>query len=138
MTDNSVINAAISYIEDNLQENLSLDDIEKKLNYSKFYINRLFVKKVGCTMHKYIQVRRLTEAARHLAETDKPIIEIAFEAHYNSQQAFTAAFQQIYLCTPKAYRKNGIFYPMQTRITMQTRISCYQNLISMSGGNIAA
>ena len=132
MNSNSVINAAIAYIEDNLHEDLPLDDIEKKLNYSKFYINRLFIKRVGCTMHKYIQVRRLTEAARQLAETDIPIVEIAFEAHYNSQQAFTAAFQQIYRCTPKEYRKNGIFYPMQTRI------SVCQNLISMSGGNIAA
>ncbi len=138
MNGNSIISAAISYIEDNLHEDLSLDDIEKKLNYSKFYINRLFVKRVGCTMHKYIQARRLTEAARYLTETDKPIVEIAFEAHYNSQQAFTAAFQQLYRCTPKIYRKNGIFYPMKTRITMQTRIPRYQNPASMWGGNIAA
>ena len=55
--------------------------------------------------YKYIQGRRLTLAARELVETKKPITEIAYEAHYNSQQAFTLAFHQLYLCTPQTYRK---------------------------------
>lgn len=94
----------IEYIEKNLYENLSLDHISKKMNYSKFYLERLFFKAMGCTIYKYIKTRRLEKAAKELIDTDKPISEIALEANYNSQQAFTLAFRKVYNYTPKAFR----------------------------------
>lgn len=118
MSGNTIVKEVLDYIEENLQEDLSLDGIAKELNYSKFYLNRLFAAEVGCTMYKYIQTRRLTEAARQLAETKLPIVEIAQEAHYDSQQAFTQAFHRLYHCTPQMYRQRGVFYPKQLRLTM--------------------
>lgn len=115
---NNIAAETIAYIEQHLDEDLTLDRIAKELNYSKFYLARIFAEKTSCTIYKYIQGRRLTLAAQKLVETKKPIIEIAYEAHYNSQQAFTLAFQQLYLCTPKVYRNNGIFYPRQLKINM--------------------
>ena len=122
MSENNIIEKIVEYIEKNLNEDLTLDKIAKELNYSKFYIARVFVEKTECTIYKYIQGRRLTLAAQKLVETQKPIIEIAYEAHYNSQQAFTLAFHQLYFCTPQTYRKNGIFYAKQTRIGMRRSI----------------
>ena len=106
----------IDYIEEHLEEDLSLDKLAENLNYSKFYIARVFMEKTGTSIYKYIQGRRLTLAAQQLVETKKPIIDIAYEAHYTSQQAFTLAFHQLYLCTQQVYRKNGIFNPMQVRL----------------------
>lgn len=116
MRKHSVIDIIVDYIEAHLDEDLSLDKIAKDLNYSKFYIARTFAEKTGTSVYKYIQGRRLTVAAQELVETQKPIIEIAYEAHYNSQQAFTLAFNQLYQCTPQVYRKNGVFYPKQLRM----------------------
>ena len=116
MGEYSVIHKIIDYIEEPLEEDLSLDKLAENLNYSKFYIARVFMEKTGTSIYKYIQGRRLTLAAQKLVETKKPIIDIAYEAHYNSQQAFTLAFHQLYLCTPQVYRKNGIFNPMQMRL----------------------
>lgn len=118
MENNSVAKKVTAYIEEHLEEDLSLEHIADALNYSKFYIARAFSKETGCTVYKYIQGRRLTLAAKKLVETKKPIIEIACEAHYTSQQAFTLAFSQLYLCTPQTYRKNGNFYPVQPKIKM--------------------
>lgn len=75
-----------------------------------------YAEKTGSTIYKYIQKRRLSLAAQQLAETDKPIIDIAYEAHYTSQQAFTLAFHQLYLCTPQTYRKNSMLHAEQSRI----------------------
>lgn len=116
MGEYSVIHKIIDYIEEYLEEDLSLDKLAENLNYSKFYIARVFMEKTGTSIYKYIQGRRLTLAAQKLVETKKPIIDIAYEAHYNSQQAFTLAFHQLYLCTPQVYRKNGIFNPKQVRL----------------------
>lgn len=114
-----IVEKIVEYIENHLDEDLSLDKIAKDLNYSKFYITRMFAEETECTIYKYLQGRRLTLAAQKLVETQKPIIEIAYEAHYNSQQAFTLAFNQVYFVTPQTYRKNGVFYPKQTRINMK-------------------
>lgn len=100
MSEHSVVDKIVDYIEEHLDDDLSLDKIAKDLNYSKFYIARVFAEKTGSSVYKYIQGRRLTLAAQKLVETRKPIIDIAYEAHYSSQQAFTLAFNQLYLCTP--------------------------------------
>ncbi len=102
----AILNHILSYIEDNLEKEITLDAISNEVCYSKFYVARIFKENMDCTLYKYVQNRRLAEAARKLAETEKPIIEIAFEAHYGSQQAFTKAFQQEYFYTPQSYRRN--------------------------------
>ncbi len=138
MKQNIVIEKIVDYIETHLDENLSLDKIAKALNYSKFYIARTFSERTGVTIYKYIQGRRLTIAAQKLIETDKPIIDIAYEAQYNSQQAFTLAFHQLYFCTPQVYRKNGNFYPKQSRIRMRNTFVYFSHTSYMMGGKIAA
>ncbi len=108
----------IAYIETNLEKEIDLDSIAKNIGYSKFYLNRLFLSYTGTTICKYMQNRRLTIAAEKLVKTEKPIIQIAYEAGYDSQQSFTFAFKQVYLCPPKAYRDNGVFTPKQKPISM--------------------
>lgn len=120
MGEQSIVDKITDYIEKHLTQDLSLDRIATDLNYSKFYIARTFAEKTGTSIYKYIQGRRLTMAAKELVETTKPIIDIAYEAHYNSQQAFTLAFHQLYQCTPQVYRKNGIYYPRQLRMNVQS------------------
>lgn len=119
MSRESVVRLVVSYVEEHLFEEITIDKIAGELNYSKFYIARVFREHTGGTIYKYIQSRRLTEAARMLVETDMPIVEIAYEVNYSSQQAFTQAFHQVYLCTPQAYRKNRLFYPVQTQLVIQ-------------------
>ncbi|QHQ63528.1 helix-turn-helix domain-containing protein [Anaerocolumna sedimenticola] len=96
----NIILRTINFMEEHLKDDLKLNDIAKFTGYSKYHLNRIFTETVGCTMHKYIQKRRLTEAAKQLVYTNIPIIEIALEAKYDSQQAFTLAFRQVYLQTP--------------------------------------
>ena len=96
MNNHTVVKKVVDYIETHMDEDLPLDKIADALNYSKFYIARIFTEETKCTVYKYIQGRRLTLAAGKLVETEQPIVEIAYEAHYNSQQAFTLAFKQVY------------------------------------------
>ncbi|MCI8659832.1 MAG: helix-turn-helix transcriptional regulator [Lachnospiraceae bacterium] len=113
-----IVKKVINYIERNLDKEISLDNISKNIGYSKFYLNRIFTEYTGITMYKYLQNRRLTDAAEKLVKTDKPILQIAYEAGYDTQQSFSFAFKQIYLYPPKIYRDIGIFIPKQNRISM--------------------
>lgn len=122
MSNNTVVKKTVDYIETHMDEELSLDKIADALHYSKFYLARIFAQETGSTVYKYIQGRRLTLAARKLVETRQPIVEIAYEAQYDSQQAFTLAFKRVYECTPKIYRQNGVFYPKQSKICMRSSL----------------
>lgn len=114
------ISAAISYIEAHLNEKLDLDTVANAVGYSKYHLHRMFTGTVGLTLHDYIQRRRLTEAAKLLVCSEKPILEIALTAGYESQQAFTAIFKSMYKQTPMEYRKNQIFYPLQLEFSLKT------------------
>ncbi len=113
-----IIKKVIDYIENNLEQEIDLDNIAKTIGYSKFHLNRMFTEETNMTIHKYVQIRRLTVAAEKLVKTDMPIVQIAYEAGYHSQQAFSLAFKQIYLYPPKIYRNRGIFVPKQQQISM--------------------
>ncbi|MCI9083582.1 MAG: helix-turn-helix transcriptional regulator, partial [Lachnospiraceae bacterium] len=88
-----IVSQAIGYIEDNLHDKLDLDMVALALHYSKYHLHRLFTKTVGLTIHEYAKRRQLTEAAKLLVFSKKPIIEIAFMSGYESQQAFTDIFK---------------------------------------------
>lgn len=113
-----IIKKVIDYIENNLEQEIDLDNIAETIGYSKFHLNRMFAEETNITIYKYLQIRRLTIAAEKLVKTDTPIVQIAYEAGYHSQQAFSLAFKQVYLYPPKIYRDRGIFVPKQQKISM--------------------
>ncbi|MCM1119229.1 MAG: AraC family transcriptional regulator [bacterium] len=113
-----VVTKVIDYIESNLGKEVNLDQVAKNIGYSKFYLNRIFTAHTGTTIYRYLHNRRLTVAAEKLVKTEQPITQIAFEAGYDSQQAFSFAFKQVYLVPPKIYRQTGSFRPKQNRISM--------------------
>ncbi|MFA9463931.1 MAG: GNAT family N-acetyltransferase [Velocimicrobium sp.] len=116
----NVMNVAtvIEYIEEHLSDKLDLDIVANAVHYSKYHLHRIFTETVGLTIHDYVQRRRLTEAAKLLIFSAKPIIEIAFIAGYESQQSFTTIFKEMYKKSPNQYRVNEIFYPLQLRYTL--------------------
>lgn len=109
------VTLAINYIEENLTKKLDLDRIAESVHYSKYHLHRVFSDTVGLTIHDYIQRRQLTEAAKLLVFSDKPIVEIALLSGYRSQQAFTNAFTSLYKVPPNTYREGERFYPLQLR-----------------------
>lgn len=127
----AVVQKVIDFIEINLEEELNLETISKNIGYSKFYLNRIFTEYAGITIYKYLQNRRLTAAAEKLVNSDKTIMQIAYEAGYDSQQSFSYAFKQVYLYPPKLYRDTGIFKPKQAKIIMRySHVSKYNKFIT--------
>ena len=112
------IEAAIDYIENHLDGKLELETIAEAVHYSKYHLHRLFAENIGMTIHDYVQRRQMTEAAKLLIFSNKPIIEIALHCGYESQQSFSAAFKAMYKSPPAAYRNHQSFYPLQLRFTL--------------------
>lgn len=117
-----IISQAIRFIEDNLSDKIELDMVANALHYSKFHLHRLFTKTVGLTVHEYAKRRQLTEAAKLLVFSKKPIIEIALISGYESQQAFTGIFKAMYKTTPAGFREAESFYPLQLEIHLKEEL----------------
>ena len=112
--------AAIHYIEAHLStDKIDLDIVAAAVHYSKYHLHRIFTATVGLTIHDYAQRRQLTEAAKLLVFSNKPILDIALLAGYDSQQAFSSVFKAMYKQSPHRFRKNEVFYPLQLEYNFQ-------------------
>ena len=109
----------IDYIEEHLSEKLTLSSIAEAVGYSKFHLHRIFSDVVGLSIHKYVQRRQLTEAAKLLVFSDISILEISLAAGCESQQAFTNIFRKMYKKSPNKYRADEEFYPLQLRFELK-------------------
>lgn len=117
------IEKVIEYIESHLDDKLDLEKVAEASQYSKYHLHRMFADMVGMTIHDYVQRRQLTEAAKLLVFSDKPIIEISFICGYESQQAFSRAFKSMYKMPPAEYREKREFYPLQLRFILSKKVS---------------
>ena len=105
MDRNLKVSASLEYIEDNLDSDIRLEDLARKVHLSKYHYHRLFHKMTGESVTKYITRLRMKNAGEDLIKTDQPIIDIALKYQYSSQEAFSRAFGRIYGTTPGRYRK---------------------------------
>lgn len=99
------ISKVIDYIEDNITQELTMQDIAKQAMISPFYFQKGFAMLCNFTVGEYIKKRRLTLAAIELISTEKRIVEIALKYGYDSPDSFTKAFTRFHGATPTSVRK---------------------------------
>jgi AraC-like DNA-binding protein len=100
-----ILQKAINYIEDNLHESLTLENIASYAGFSKYHFLRIFQKETGMTVGDYVRIRRLASAASMLLYTDESIINIAYHFRFGTQESFTRAFKKVYHMPPGQYRR---------------------------------
>jgi AraC-like DNA-binding protein len=98
------IERALNLIESNLAQPVSLDWLASEAGISPFHLSRSFRRITGLSIQGYLRERRLKEACRLLAETRKPLAEIAYDCGFSSQSRMTTVFRQNMDTTPLAYR----------------------------------
>lgn len=120
MENKTIVNmeTVIDYIEAHLDDRLDLDQVAQAVHYSKYHLHRLFTATAGMTLHDYVQRRQLTEAAKLLVFSGRPILDIALTCGYESQQAFSSAFKAMYKMPPAEFRRRQVYYPLQLRFTL--------------------
>lgn len=94
-----------SWIDRNIEENISLSQLSNFSGYSPFYLSKRFHELEEISLREYILISKIQHSAIQLNETDDRIIDIALSHGYSSQEAFTRAFMKVYRITPWSYRK---------------------------------
>jgi AraC family transcriptional regulator len=103
--DHGRLRRVLTYIQENLAEDITVADLANVACLSIFHFTRAFAAAMGVPPHRYVSQRRL-EAAKALIATGKPSLsEIAFNCQFSSQSSFTRAFRRATGMTPAEYRR---------------------------------
>jgi len=97
-------NAALAYIEMNLDNDIDNKELSKIALCSFYQFQTLFAAMSGITLAEYIRSRRLDRAAFDLQNSNEKISEIALKYGYDSPTAFNRAFQKMHGMPPSKVR----------------------------------
>lgn len=106
----SIINEALAskikrYIDENIYNDLSLENISSALNISPYYLSRNFKVLMGMNFSEYMTEKKMICAEKLLLEAKLTVKEIAQKLGYNSIQHFIKIFKAKHVLTPKEYQK---------------------------------
>ncbi len=105
------------FIEENLSEDLSVEDIADRLHLSYYYLCHVFKKKTGETVSGYRNSKRMERAVKLLVSSSDKVSEIASKCGFNNVGYFTETFTKTVGCAPSEFRennKNKVFLPFYT------------------------
>jgi AraC family transcriptional regulator len=95
----------LDFIDANIRNDISLEDLAGIAGYSLFHFARTFTDAMRVAPHRYISRARMKVAMEELAADKLSLAEIAFNAHFSSQASFTRAFRRMTGMTPLEYRR---------------------------------
>ncbi len=102
------IQNVLDFIEDNLAQNNTPEELSKVAALSPFYFQRLFSRLVKRPVYEYVKMRRLARACETLSDKDRRILDIALEYGFNSHESFTKTFKSAFGITPEEYRNHPV------------------------------
>nr|WP_155241859.1 AraC family transcriptional regulator [Clostridium pasteurianum] len=99
----------IKFIEKDYLNNLSINSIADKFNYTPNYISYVFKQKFGQNISDYITELKISKAKELLLDTNNKIYDISKILGFSNTSYFCSVFKKQTSLTPKEYRsKNGL------------------------------
>ena len=115
------MNDALSYMEDNLDGEISVEKAAQLACCSQYHFQRMFSYIIGVSLSEYLRRRRLTMAALDLQGGEK-VIDVALRYGYDSPTAFNRAFQAVHGVSPKVAQKPDTVLKAFPRVSFQITI----------------
>ncbi len=94
-----IIDLCLQYINEHIEDELSVDEISKKMGYSRHHFSRAFSHYVGVSIRDYMIEKRLLQAAKDLINGER-IIDVAVKYRYETHSGFSKAFKRKFSYSP--------------------------------------
>ena len=98
------IKEALSYIEQNFQNDISVEDISAFCGLNRSYFGKIFHDTIGRSPQEFLISYRMTKAAELLKITSLSIADIGNAVGYPNQLHFSRAFKNVYGMSPRNWR----------------------------------
>ena len=100
-----IVEKIILYIQQNYDKDITNSNISTKFGYHSFYLNRIFKKSTGVTIHQAVINERIRIAKHLLKETSLSVVSIATESGFPDRSQFCTVFKKHTGYTPSEYRR---------------------------------
>ncbi|WP_371380109.1 helix-turn-helix domain-containing protein [Sporomusa aerivorans] len=109
----------INFIEANIFNKISLDDVAMHCKISKYHLHRMFKSLTGEAIMDYVQSRKLSASINDLIHTRMRVIDIALNCGFDYEQSYIRAFRKKFGHTPQKVRTGQL----SLRITEKLNIN---------------
>src|SRR5439155_5740177 len=99
------------HLQRHLDQPVVRDDLARLAHFSPYHFHHVFRGMVGESVAQHVRRLRLERAAGRLKATDQPVTQIAFDACYETHEAFTRAFGAMFGCSPSEFRARVHYDP---------------------------
>lgn len=99
------MNSFKNYIEINIKNGITLEDLANYSNRNIYYLSKLFKKEMGVNFIDYLTDRKIQLAKEMLEDTNIPIKNISIELSFNEPNYFSKVFKKNVGITPSQYRE---------------------------------
>lgn len=104
--ENGLLRTVFDFIEDNFDKSCTLEDLSRATGYHPSYLSRYFCESTHMSFVSAVNRRRVSKACYLLCNTNKPIIECAYDSGYTSLRSFNRNFKLHVGVSPKEYRQH--------------------------------
>ena len=98
------VDSAILFMQEKINENISLNELSSRYNYSVSRFSNLFRQKTGYAPIDYFVQMKMQKACQQLNFTDRSVKDIAFSMGFDDPYYFSKRFRTIIGMSPKKYR----------------------------------
>ena len=99
------IKKILSYIEDNYQNKITLNDIAGHIHLCESECTRLFKRHMNTTLFAFLQEYRIERSLEFLQD-DQPVSAVADKAGFSDPNYYSKVFAKIKGCSPREYRNH--------------------------------
>lgn len=124
-----IIARCIGYIEDNLHNKITLDDIAMFCGMSKYHLHRLFKSLTGEPLMEYVQARKLSASIFELKDTNKRIIDISLDYGFDYEQSYIRAFRKKFGFTPLKVRSEPVSFVIREKLNIDEIMAVNSSVI---------
>lgn len=119
----SLVTRVLWRVETELHEGPTLEHLARSEGVSTFHLSRAFALVTGQPLIAYVRARRLSVACQQLRNGDCAVVDVAFDAGYESHEGFARAFRRRFGISPRQARDlSDPISNMQEPFVMSTEI----------------
>jgi AraC family transcriptional regulator len=101
------VEAAKTYLAGRMSDRVTLDDVARAVGASPFHLARLFRRRTGAPLHRYLMCLRLRASLERLADGANDLTALALELGFSSHSHFTDSFRREFGRTPSDLRRGA-------------------------------